>query len=218
MIGAGKRLVHLAPGKFALEYRVGGQGFVHPRTVRTHCGECVYHRLEWLVFHLDQLQRIFSNVATACRNGCDRLAHVVHLVGCQAVEACSFGIAARYMAPAPHIIAGDHGAHSGELFRSAGIDTPDSRMGMRTVQDRAVEHPGKTEVIDELGASGHQLRILETTHFLADPAAIPGGNILQSRLPGVVDFLLHRVRTSMDDLLLEQLMVVRCGPSWCDFC
>jgi hypothetical protein len=70
--------------------------------------------------------------------------------------------------PAQRILAGHHRHHARHLLGRRHVDRDDAGVGVRTAQDRAVQHAGQGDVVDELRPAGEQLSILDALNLLAD--------------------------------------------------
>ena len=179
LVRALEDLLHLSPGEHPLEHHVVSAFLEEQGAPRFHRLPGIGHHLQRLVVHDDLLECVLGDVPTGGGDGRHRLANEAHLFRRQAVAAPALGRGGRREAPTERVFAADHGCHTRQRLRRADVDGRDARVGERTAENRAVQHAGQAQVVDERGATGEKLRILDPVHRLAHPAGRARGKVFQ---------------------------------------
>ena len=126
------------------------------------------------VLHVDQRDR---GVGDRLRRGGDggyRVAFVQRFVPRQAVARQvaevhrTFADECFLIGDVGKILRRHHGLHTRQLFRLAGVDRQDLRMGVRRAQHLAPQHAGHAHVGAELGGAGHLLHAVRTHRTTAN--------------------------------------------------
>ena len=170
--GAGERAVRVAVLETALLGDVAARLLEQQRRVRRDRILEERDALQRLVLDLDQLQRVFGDIAVLGHHHRHRLAHVAHLVDRAHVEFHARLDHARNRARHPGDLgAGDDADHACKLLGAARVDAEDLRVRVGRAQDRRVAQTRhRFEIVDEAPAAGEQRLILLAQDRLADPA------------------------------------------------
>jgi hypothetical protein len=174
VVGVAERRIDVAPLELPLVDDVRPLLLEDQRRRRRHRGEGVHHRGQRFVLDVDQLERVFRQVAVRRRDRGDGLADEAHLADREAVYAPAVGDRRQRCRPAAGVVARDHGADARERLGAARVDANDPRMGVGAAQDCAMQHPGKDGVVDELDAARDEGRVLDALRRLSDEARFAG--------------------------------------------
>ena len=121
--------IDIAPGEDPVHHHVALLGIEHPRAVGLHGLEGISHRLQCVVFHLDEFQGILGHPAVRGGHSGHGFAHVMDFVPSNAVNSPSVGRGLGGIAPAPGILTGHHRHHSVQGLGPARVNTRDAPMG-----------------------------------------------------------------------------------------
>ena len=122
---------------------------------RSILGQC-FHRIkdgrQYLIFNLDELQRLVNRFLIDRRDGRDLITDEAHLVDAENILVPSGRADAIFLAR--DIFMGDNRFHTRKPFCFRRIDMQNLRVGMRARQDLADEHVRKLEITGISGLAG----------------------------------------------------------------
>ena len=129
----------------------------------------LFHGRQRLVAHLNGLRRVFREVSRFGEHRRDRLPHVAHDLARERPArqldhpgerpACAH----RLNAVGLQVFSGKH-----DRLILPGANLDDAGMRVRRAHERAMQHRGKREVVDEAAAAGEKTRVLDAAHRRAD--------------------------------------------------
>ena len=164
---SGESPIDVAPGEDPLHHHVAVLIIQDPGAVGLHGDEGVRHRIQGFVVHLDQFGGVLRHPPAARRHRGHGLAHVVDLLPRDAMYSPAIGGGLRGKAPALGILARHHRHYALQGFRSARIHPRDPRMGEGAAENRAMKHPRKDDIVDELHSSREQSGVLDPANASA---------------------------------------------------
>ena len=153
----GGRLVAGGPVEDAV---AAGQVLADDRRAGVERGRGVDQRRQRLVVDGDQLERVPRRVPVGRHHERDLLALEAHLVGGQHRLHVAEQRRHPRQAPLGQVGAGEHGHHRRVGAGGGGVDRDDPGVRERAAQDRAVQHAGQRDVVDERALPPDEPRVL----------------------------------------------------------
>ena len=131
-------------------------------------------RRQHLVLDVDQLERVTCRVTVVGDDERHLLTVEAHLVGGEhGLRVVRHRRHPRQAERVEHG-AGDHGVHLGMSFRPRRVDRDDLGVGVRAAQQRAVQHRGQRDVVDEVAVPTEEAHVLLAEHA-AEADRVAGG-------------------------------------------
>ena len=171
-----ERGVHIAAGHPERQHDVVVPVLVEAVGAGLQGGRGVHYRRQRVEVHLDQVQRVFGDVAVRGHHRGHRLADEAHLVPCEAVvvEELDGGVAALERVPAlererrqrvdiaqlPHLLAGQPGHHARQRQRLGEVHLADARVGSGAPVHRHVQHVRQLDVEGVARLTPEDVRVL----------------------------------------------------------
>ncbi len=164
-------LLGIAVAERALAREIAAQAVMQHRRRRIERRDRVDHGRQRLVLDVDQVERVFRQIAVGGRHDGDGFAHIAHPVE---RDRPAFD---RRLHPdhearreLGNVGAADDGDHAWGGSGAREIDPHDASMGMRRAQHRGVERAGfLAEIVDESSAAGQERRIFNALDRLTAP-------------------------------------------------
>src|SRR5207245_4927581 len=158
--------VHVAMRRGVLIENVATNFVKERRSIRVERIFDRHHRLEGLVFHLDDITRIFGHVAALSHDERHRVAHQAHAIGGQRMERRvthpRLVFDAHRTDEPLHVLANEDRHHARHGARRADVDAHDARVRVRAAQKCRVEHAWQTDVVDVVAVASEDALILYT--------------------------------------------------------
>ena len=134
-----------------------------------------HHGRERLVFDVDELGSVLSDVAIDGGHDGDRLANVAHLVRGDREHGRNLEAKVdrdrERSRELERLNAGEHRDNTGQFLRTARVDGPHQRVCMWAPNDRQVKRALRLDVVGELTAAGQEPKILLAPDAPSDPLA-----------------------------------------------
>src|SRR5262245_65858163 len=168
---APERAVGIAVEEGTMLDDIAAELLVQYRSIGCDCRFRLDDRRQRSVLHVNQIDRIFRNIAARCHYYSHGFAKVTHAIDGTGIkrDPISQHVGDR-LCHGSYIDAGENADNARQLFRSARIDTKDLGMSVRRAQDGGVPEPRQgREVIDKARLSFEQRGILTPWNALADP-------------------------------------------------
>ena len=164
-VGAGERGRAVAALRLDPVDDVASQGVVKNHRARLEGLSRVGDGRERLPVDVDQIERVFREIAALGEHERDGLADVANSIARERRlktrgEARPRRQAHRNVPDRLEIASGDDGRHSRQRAGALGVDRAESRVRVRRSQHRAVQHSREAHVAGVLPAAGEQSRIL----------------------------------------------------------
>ncbi len=149
----GEGFIHFTKGENPLVDYVGAVDLPYQWAGRFQRLEGIHDWGEHFVLHLNQVQRVFGDIAGRGCYRSDGLAHKTNLFFRETMGGPTGRKTGYGPRPVLRILTCKNGDHALELLRAGNINSFDASMSMRTLENRGMQHVGQGNVVGKFSGA-----------------------------------------------------------------